>query len=219
MPAERRAARKCQPVLPGEHTGGSRRCCFVVNVAGKAPMRHFSTVFRSPVLVTLCVFGMLGAGGCAGYQVGTESLYPAHIRTVYVPVFESDSLRRNLGERLTEAVIKEIEAKTPYKVVSTPSADSTLLGRITADTKRVLVENPQDEPRETEIGLRVQVRWIDHRGQVLGQWEPIPVPAEVVMVTGSSRLLPEMGQSVATAQQKAIDQIAQQIAGMMETPW
>ena len=29
------------------------------------------------------------ACGCAGYQVGNQSLYPMHIRTVYVPTFES----------------------------------------------------------------------------------------------------------------------------------
>ena len=69
--------------------------------------------------------------GCVGYRIGTESLYPCNIHTVYVPVFESDSFRRYLGERLTEAVIKEIELKTPYKVTGDSEADSILSGRIT----------------------------------------------------------------------------------------
>lgn len=200
---------RCKPFRDCSACGrlGRTAVAAVVGGCGRAALR------------AVCLAGLLAVAGCAGYQVGTDSLYPAHIRTVYVPVFESDSLRRNLGERLTEAVAKQIEARTPFKVVNTPTADTTLLGRITADTKRVVIENPQDFPRETEVGLQVQVRWIDHRGQVLGQWEPIPVPAEAVMVAGSSRLLPEMGQSVATAQQRAIDQIAQQIVGMMETPW
>ena len=64
--------------------------------------------------------------GCASYQVGSESLYAPDVATVYVPMIESDSYRRDLGERLTEAVIKEIELKTPYKVVGTPDADSIL---------------------------------------------------------------------------------------------
>jgi hypothetical protein len=45
--------------------------------------------------------------GCAPYRMGVQSLYSCNIRTVYVPMFESDSFRRNLGERLTEAVQKE----------------------------------------------------------------------------------------------------------------
>ena len=39
------------------------------------------------------------------------------VSTVYVPMIESGSYRRDLGERLTEAVAKQIELKTPYKVV------------------------------------------------------------------------------------------------------
>ena len=49
--------------------------------------------------------------GCAGYQIGNQSLYPPEIHTVYVPMFQSNSFRRNLGERLTEAVVKEIESQ------------------------------------------------------------------------------------------------------------
>src|SRR5687768_8924245 len=64
--------------------------------------------------------------GCAGYQLGQRSLYRPDIRTVHVPVVQSDSYRRYLGERLTEAVVKQIELKTPYKVVGSDSADSVL---------------------------------------------------------------------------------------------
>src|SRR5262245_54370855 len=64
--------------------------------------------------------------GCTNYRAGNQTLFRTDIRTVYVPVFQSDSYRRNLGEWLTEAVIKEIETKSPYKVVHTSDADSVL---------------------------------------------------------------------------------------------
>ena len=38
-------------------------------------------------------------------------------------------------------------------------------------------------------------------------------------VTGTGNMVPEVGQSVATAQQEAICRIAQQIVGLMEKPW
>jgi hypothetical protein len=47
---------------------------------------------------------LLVIAGCAPlnmYQFGTRSLYPADIQTVYVPIFESDSFRRFLGEQLS----------------------------------------------------------------------------------------------------------------------
>jgi len=167
-----------------------------------------------PLLVAL-----LGLGGCAGYQIGNESLYPRHIRTVYVPVFDSASFRRDLGERLTEAVIREIELKTPYKVVGTPDADSVLTGRLIDEGKRLVVQDRYGDPRQVEFRMSVLVNWIDNRGNVLREGQTVPLPPPEVAVAGTADLLPEVGQSCATTQQEAIQRVAQQIVGMMEAPW
>jgi len=157
--------------------------------------------------------------GCAGYQLGNQTLYPPHIRTVYVPVIESSSFRRNLGERLTEAVMKEIELKTPYKVVGTPSADSVLSAQIVGDTKRVIVEDWYDDPREVEVNLQVQVRWIDRHGGALSQGGAVALPSEFTSVSAVGDVVPEAGQSIVTGQQEAIGRLAEQIVGLMEAPW
>jgi hypothetical protein len=157
------------------------------------------------------------SAGCAGYNVGNQTLYPAEISTVYVPIFESASFRRNFGERLTEAVMKEIERKTPYKVVGTPDADSVLSGVLVSETKRLIVQSPTDEPRESEVNLAVQVNWIDRRGGVL-QEGLVPIPPDV-SVAQSALLVPEVGHSVATAHHEAIRRLAEQIVGLMESPW
>jgi len=163
---------------------------------------------------------LLASGGCAGYRVGNATLFRPDIETVYVPVFQSSSLRPGLGERLTEAVIKEIELRTPYKVVgSLDRADSILTGRITSETKRTVVENPYDDPREIATRLQVEVQWIDQRGRTLSAEETIPVPPELSTVVAEATFVPEVGQSLATAQQAAIQQLAAQIVGMMENPW
>ena len=47
--------------------------------------------------VLLTLVGLFA--GCATYQIGNRSLYPQDVHTVYVPIFDSDSFRRNLGER------------------------------------------------------------------------------------------------------------------------
>lgn len=156
--------------------------------------------------------------GCARYQLGSRTLYPPHIRTVYVPVFESDSYRRYLGERLTEAVIKQIDLHTPYQVVDTPTADSILTGRIISEGKRVLVENPTDEPRQLEVAFVAQVSWLDQHGQLLAQ-QGVDVPAALVDIQATSTVVPEVGQSITTAQQSAIDQLATEIVSLMESPW
>lgn len=168
------------------------------------------------LFIALCLLPLLG---CVGYQVGNWSLYPSHIETVYVPVFQSASFRRFLGERLTEAVMKRIEQQTPYKVVGTPDADSELTGEIVSDTKRVLIENRSDEPRKLEYSLFVRVRWVDRRGQILRDGPPIPLRPEIIGVSSQAELVPEFGQSLATSSQKAIDEAAEQIVALMEIPW
>ena len=185
-----------------------------------APLTAVHSALRAPHSALACLALLLSGSllGCAGYQVGADSLYPPDIRTVYVPVFESASFRRHLGERLTEAVIKEIQLKTPYKVVGSPDADSVLSGMITSESKRLVVENPFDEPRQSEVLLSVQVSWVDRRGGML-QHGAVPVPPAVATIDQSAKLTPEVGQSVATAHQEAIERLAEQIVGLMENPW
>jgi hypothetical protein len=175
-----------------------------------------SSFILHPSSLILC----LSLAGCAGYQVGNQTLYPSHIRTVYVPIFESNSIRPYLGERLTEAVIKEIEEKTPYKVVGDAvQADSVLSGKITGETKRVIVENRFDLPRQVEVSLQVQVRWLDRQENLIRQSSPIPLPTELVTIGETATATPEAGSSIATAHQQAIHRLAQQIVAMMEAPW
>jgi hypothetical protein len=157
--------------------------------------------------------------GCAGYQIGNQSLFPQEVHTIYVPVFKSNSFRRNLGERLTEAVVKEIQRVTPYKLTDEAHADTILSGAIIQESKTVLVPDLSGDAREVQTAINVQVSWTDRNGVKLRDDKCIPLPPEIADVSGTSDLVPEVGQSVATAQQEAICRIAEQIVGLMEKPW
>ena len=175
--------------------------------------------WREASLFGAFAVGLILFSGCVGYQVGAGSLYAPDVATVYVPMIDSDSYRRDLGERLTEAVVKEIEEKTPYKVVNTPNADSILSARLITDTRRTLVENAFDDPRVSETEIRAEVTWLNRRRLPIGQPQALAMPPELLAMSQTSNLIPEAGQSVATAQQRAIDQLAQQIVATMEAPW
>jgi len=167
----------------------------------------------------LAALGTVGWSGCAAYRFGASSLFPPDIQTVYVPVFESNSFRRNLSEWLTEAVCKEIELRTPYKVVGSPQADSVLIGKLTSDTKRVIVEDKFDQPREVEVNMSVEVRWVNRKGDLVSPVTAVPLPQDLLMVSAPGMLVPEYGQSVSTAQQQSIQRLASQIVSQMEMPW
>jgi hypothetical protein len=160
--------------------------------------------------------------GCASYRFGNNTLYAPNVRTVYVPMIQSDSYRVtpgiDLGERLTEAVCKEVEKRTPFKVVGTDEADSVLTARIVADTKRMVVESPTDQSRQVEMNMQVLVTWADRGGAVLATGA-VPMPAASVDVGQAAMLVPEYGRSVVSTQQEAIVKMAQQIVGLMEEPW
>jgi hypothetical protein len=191
---------------------------------GSLPTAHYplhTAHYPLPTLILLALYTLtVFLAGCSAYQIGNKTLYPEGIHTVYVPMFESDSFRRYLGERLSEAVMKEIEAKTDYKVVSDQTrADSILSGRIVGETKKVLINARTGDPRELQSELRVMVSWVDARGRTIRENRLVPLPNELTDVSGAGNFIPEIGQSGATSQQEAIQRVAQQIVGLMENPW
>lgn len=172
------------------------------------------------VATLCCVAGCVAlTHGCVAYRFGNQSLYRPDIKTIFVPMFRSDSFRPFLGERLTEAVIKEIELKTPYKVVSDPNADSVLTGRITYERKRVLAEDANDNPRDLDTELIVEIQWYDRLGGVILESSTLAYSPRLFSTLQNANFVPESGQSIATAHQESVQRLAEQIVAEMEMPW
>jgi hypothetical protein len=132
---------------------------------------------------------------------------------------QSESFRRYLGERLTEAVVKEIELRTPYKIVDEASADSVLNVRLVSDAKRVLINNQYSEPRDVETDFFIQVSWVDRRGDLIMTPAGIPAAPLLLNIGQQADFVPAAGQSLTTAQQEAIVRLAEQVVGQMEMAW
>ena len=180
---------------------------------------HSSFIIHHSSFLAILVVIAFFAPGCAGYQIGNRSLYRPDIRTVHVPIVQSESYRRNLGEKLTEAVVKEIELKTPYKVVGPDEADSVLSLRLVSDSKRILANNRFSEPRDIETDFFVQVSWVDRRGDLIVTPAGVPAAPLLLNIGQTANFVPEGGQSLTTAQQEAIQRLAQQVVGQMELAW
>lgn len=163
---------------------------------------------------------LLVLSGCASWRMGQQALYRPDVRTVHVPIFESDSFRRNLGERLAEAVAVQIEMRTPYRVADAASADSVLRGRIVSETKRVIAEDQYDIPRVLDTDLVARIDWVGPQGELLANNITVPLADYQLLVGQGEALIPEGGQSISSAHQKAIEQLAAQIVNQMEiAPW
>lgn len=155
---------------------------------------------------------MSPAIGCRGYHLGNQYLYRSDIRTVHVMMFESDSYRRFLGPRLTEAVVKEIEMSTPMTITDRHIADSFVRGRLVQDTKSVRGENQFDEPRTLQVGFLVEVDWVDRAGVPL-------MERQLVRIREDASFVPEGGQSMSTTQQNIIEMVARDIVSQMQSGW
>ena len=150
--------------------------------------------------------------GCSGYHMGNQYLYRSDIRSVHVAMFESESHRKFLGQRLTEAITKQIITATPLTVTEPELANSFITGRLVRESKTVTGETITDEARSLDVANRVEFTWVDRAGSPL-------MTRQTVRLDFDAELVPEGGQSLATTQQEIIDRIARQVVGQMEMPW
>jgi hypothetical protein len=177
-----------------------------------AQKKDLSASFAGLIILVL----MLPVSGCMRYCIGPNKLFQPNIRTVYVPMFQSESYRRNLGEWLTEAVVKELEMRSQYKVVHTPDADSVLYGHLISENKQAITEDVNDNPRDIGTDMVVEVRWVDRAGQTVLRSAAIPID---VLLVSSAHFVPEGGQSMTSDQQRMITSLARQIVNQMEVGW
>jgi hypothetical protein len=160
---------------------------------------------------------LLSSAGCGGYTVGAP--FNQEIRSVHVPIFKSGSNRRFIEFQLTEAVQKQIQQRSPYRLVKEEDADTRLTGRIVDLRKTALGQTQYSDARELQVNLLVEVTWEDLRtGKILAE-QRMPLPPEMLQLAAQAEFAPEVGQSLATADQTVIDRLARNIVDMMEMPW
>jgi hypothetical protein len=156
----------------------------------------------------LFLLATLAISGC-GYS--TKSLYNRNYHTVAVPIFANKTFRREWEFRLTEAITKNIELRTPYKVTKQEKADTVLTGEITEIQENVLTErNGTDLPRESQLTVVVNFVWKDRTGRVL---------VERKGLNRSATEIPQLGENVVDAEQLAVERLAAAIVDQMQAEW
>lgn len=164
---------------------------------------------------------LLAAAGC-GYQLaGTadpsagdqpRSLYRHDVQTVAVPTFTNVTYRRGLEQSLSKAIVQNIEAHTPYKVVSEQTADTVLEGEIVFAGNLPLSVNPfTNLPQEQLFSITVNFTWKDLRtGQILVQRRNFDQKASYYPTLGEH---PQVGSA------DAIQQLALGIVQELQADW
>lgn len=119
-----------------------------------------------------CAVGLsllLMLSGCGYHVAGKADLLPKEIHTIAVPAWGNSTTQYKLSDYLAEAVVRELNIRTRYKVISDPKdADATLSGGIANFFSFPTVFDPASG-RGTGVQaiLYLQVRLVDKNGKVI----------------------------------------------------
>lgn len=74
----------------------------------------------------------LVAAGCGYHVAGRTTHLPSSVKTIAVLTMENRTSRYRIEQLLTEAVVRELLARSSYRIVSDPAfADAVLRGKVT----------------------------------------------------------------------------------------
>ncbi len=150
------------------------------------------------------------SGPAAGYTQG--SLYRAGVRTVAVPIFSTRSFSRGDEIALTQAVVNQIESRTPYKVVDRQRADTILEGQVLLTAQSAVSSDTHTSiPQEQLYSLSVDFTWKDLRtGKII---------VERRNFEQSSAFYPTLGEGRPTGRQLTVEQLAAAIVDELQADW
>lgn len=174
---------------------------------------------RSALTLLLCLL----LAGCGYNQSGGNdnrlegnyqwnSLFRQDIQSVAVPVFVTKDFRRGVELRLTEAVIKQLEASAPYKVVPRERADTILEGQVTSVSVGTVNRDFRTNlPKVNSLTLTVDFTWKDLRnGRILMQRRNFQQEAN---------FFPSLGEGEFAGSQDAVEKLALGIVQELQADW
>ena len=107
---------------------------------------------------------MVGCDAPSRSESGQKSAFNVDLRTIAVPVFANSTPDRKIAPNITEALIKEIQTFTPWKVTGQGQADTILRGTVTRYRLVLLSKDPTTGlANEMMVEATVDFDWVDLR--------------------------------------------------------
>jgi len=160
---------------------------------------------------------LLAVAGC-GYHGGAdsgyhwESLYRPDVRTVAAPIFDNNTFSRGVEFALSKAIVNQLEASTPYKVMPREKADTVLEGEIVRVSANTISQDTTSAiPQEQITAIIVNFVWKDLRnGRILCERRGFQAAATYYPTLGESRWV---------SQQHATEKLATAIVQELQADW
>ncbi len=110
--------------------------------------------------------------GCGYHAAGSATHIPASVRTLAVPIFTTHAQAFHTEMAFTEAVIRELDTRTRYRVLNSASADAdaTLNGTIVSQTVAPLTYDASSGQTSSYLlTITAKILLTSHDGRVLYQ--------------------------------------------------
>jgi len=147
-----------------------------------------------------------------GYS--SSSLYPKQYQSIAIPIFQNSTMTRDVEFMLTDAIIKEIQVRSPYRVVDKHVAETLLTGTITS-MKLSTLSRSRTTGLDNEVLFKVVIdfEWYDqvNGNRIVGR-KNFASSAVFIPSRPSSEPL-EIGQFA------VVQQLASDIVDQMQASW
>jgi len=180
-------------------------------------MIHPNLLTRSAQAIALAIVCMLIMTSCAnnpskGYAF--DSNFDSSINSISIPIFANNTLERGLEVQLTESINKQIRARTPWNIVNSDTADTTLVGVITGHNLQMLSQGPRTGlVQEQTVRITVSFEWRDNRtGDLL-------VARNNYAATSTFAPERRIGERIEQGQRQAIEELAVDLVSQLRQSW
>ena len=157
-----------------------------------------------------CGYTQNGDEPRSGYQ--WRSLYREDIKTVAVDIFQNKDFTRGVEFSLSKALVNQLEAHSPYKVVPRERADTILEGTIVQIRRNTISKDTHTAvPQEQLYVIDVDFTWKDLRnGQII---------VERRNFEQTTTYYPTLGEGEFVGSQQAAEKLALAIVQEMQADW
>jgi len=175
---------------------------------------HSPSQHAFPRVARLLLAALLLPTLLAGCGYKHEELFREDVRTVAVHVFENRSFYRGVEFDLAEALTKEVELRTPYKVTDAGGSDTLLEGRITSVRQKQLSRIFEGGvPQEMEVVISVDFVWKELRtGRALRERRGFEAVGRYIPTA-------PVNEPFEVGQHEAVEQMATEIVSVMRSDW
>jgi outer membrane lipopolysaccharide assembly protein LptE/RlpB len=131
--------------------------------------RYAKKVYASAMALSLA----LSVSSCGYHTAGNAaSEIPRNVKTIAIPGFVSRSPTFRVEQQLTDAVVREFDARTQYHVIheSSADADATLKATVlNASSNPLAYDSQTGRAASAMITVNIQVTLTDRKGKILFQ--------------------------------------------------